>query len=122
VRKPDGSRMPAVEILMNTRHIAELIERGEINEIKQAMEQSLAPGCQTFEQCLYELYNDKIISLEEALANADSPTNLHWLINNAQIDAAPAASPPPDSPSLLNFEPDGGGASFQEFTLHADRD
>ena len=122
VRKPDGSRMPAVEILMNTRHIAELIERGEINEIKQAMEQSLAPGCQTFEQCLYELYSDKIISLEEALANADSPTNLHWLINNAQIDAAPAASPPPDSPSLLNFEPDGGGASFQEFTLHADRD
>ncbi|WP_068637291.1 PilT/PilU family type 4a pilus ATPase [Thauera butanivorans] len=122
VRKPDGSRMPAVEILMNTRHIAELIERGEINEIKQAMEQSLAPGCQTFEQCLYELYSDKIISLEEALANADSPTNLHWLINNAQIDAAPAASPPPDSPSLLNFDPDGGGASFQEFTLHADRD
>ncbi|MCV2216174.1 PilT/PilU family type 4a pilus ATPase [Thauera sp. Sel9] len=122
VRKPDGSRMPAVEILMNTRHIAELIERGEINEIKQAMEQSLAPGCQTFEQCLYELYNDKIISLEEALANADSPTNLHWLINNAQIDAAPAAPPPPDSPSLLDFDPDGGGASFQEFTLHADRD
>ncbi|WP_341644684.1 PilT/PilU family type 4a pilus ATPase [Thauera sp. SDU_THAU2] len=122
VRKPDGSRVPAVEILMNTRHIAELIERGEINEIKQAMEQSLAPGCQTFEQCLYELYNDKIVSLEEALANADSPTNLHWLINNAQIDAAPAASPPPDSPSLLDFDPDGGGASFQEFTLHADRD
>ncbi|ENO90278.1 PilT/PilU family type 4a pilus ATPase [Thauera linaloolentis] len=123
VRKPDGGRVPAVEILMNTRHIAELIERGEINEIKHAMEQSLAPGCQTFEQCLYELYTDDVISLDEALANADSPTNLHWLINNAQINAgnhghANTSSPPP---SLLDFEtsnPDG--ASFQEFTLHVD--
>ena len=120
IRKPDNVRVPAVEILMNTRHIADLIERGDINEVKQAMEQSLAPGCQTFEQHLYELYSDRVISLEEALANADSPTNLHWLINNAPSNAnEPSASSQP--PSLLAFDKDtADGASFQEFTLHVD--
>ncbi len=120
IRKPDGGRVPAIEILMNTRHIADLIERGDINEIKQAMEQSLAPGCQTFEQHLYELYSDRVISLEEALANADSPTNLHWLINNAPGNASePSALS--QSPNLHAFDNDGtDGASFQEFTLHVD--
>ncbi|OYD54651.1 type IV pili twitching motility protein PilT [Thauera propionica] len=121
VRRPDSKRAPAVEILMNTRHISELIERGEINEIKEAMEQSLAPGCQTFEQNLYKLYSDGTISLEEALANADSPTNLHWLINNAQLSANDQQAAAKKAPSLLDFErsnPDG--ASFQEFTLHVD--
>ncbi|HRQ57580.1 MAG TPA: PilT/PilU family type 4a pilus ATPase, partial [Azoarcus taiwanensis] len=85
VRRPDGKRIPAVEILMNTRHIADLIERGDLTEIKEAMEQSLAPGSQTFEQDLFRLYQEKVISLDEALGNADSPTNLSWLINNAQL-------------------------------------
>src|SRR5690554_1036345 len=91
VRKPDGQRTPAVEILMNTRHIAELIEAGNLNEIKEAMEQSLSPGSQTFEQDLYRMYRNKIITLDEALANADSPSNLHWLINNEQA-RSPAGS------------------------------
>jgi twitching motility protein PilU len=54
------------------------------------MEQSLAPGSQTFEQALFKLFTSGRVSLEEAMANADSPTNLHWLINNA---AKPAAAP-----------------------------
>ncbi|MGD9872073.1 MAG: PilT/PilU family type 4a pilus ATPase [Thauera sp.] len=119
VRKPDGTRIPAVEILMNTRNTAELIERGELNSIKEAMEQSLAPGSQTFEQALYRLYNDKTISLDEALANADSPTNLHWLINNAQIQSQELPSGQAKSSKAMDFEsstPDG--ASFQEFTLN----
>ncbi|MFV8823263.1 PilT/PilU family type 4a pilus ATPase [Thauera sp. WH-2] len=118
VRKPDGKRIPAVEILMNTRHTAELIERGELNGIKEAMEQSLAPGSQTFEQALYRLYSEKQVTLEEALANADSPTNLHWLINNAQIQSAELKSTQVRTPKAMDFEassPDG--ASFQEFTL-----
>ena len=82
VNKLDGQRIPAVEILMNTRHIADLIQMGELGGIKEAMEQSLAPGSRTFEQDLYRLYSEEIITLEEALGNADSPTNLHWLINN----------------------------------------
>ncbi len=116
VRKPDGIRTPCVEILLNTRHVAELIEKGEINGIKEAMEQSLAPGSQTFEQELFRLYRENIITLEEALGNADSPTNLSWLINNAQLGnggaATAAAAAGPRESDMGN-----GGASFSEFTL-----
>jgi twitching motility protein PilU len=121
VRKPDGSRMPAVEILLNTRHIAELIEKGELNGIKEAMEQSLAPGSQTFEQDLHRLYKEKTITLDEALANADSPTNLSWLINNEQIQAPAKASKVPTLNAVAATADEGmGGASFSEFTLNMD--
>ncbi len=88
VRTVDGKRVPAVEVLLNTKHIAELIKDGEISRIKDAMEQSLAPGSQSFEQALYQLYSTNRITLEEAMANADSPTNLHWIINNAAKSTA----------------------------------
>lgn len=121
VRQPNGKRIPAVEILMNTRHMADLIERGELNGIKEAMEQSLAPGSQTFEQDLFHLYSDKVISLDEALANADSPTNLSWLINNAQAGKETKAPPPKPTPGSADFErTDPEGTSFREFSLHMD--
>ena len=84
VRDTHGKLCPAAEILLNTKHIQELIKSGDIDQIKDAMEQSLAPGCQTFEQALYGLYTQGVISLDEALANADSATNLSWLIDNAK--------------------------------------
>ena len=84
VRDVQGKLCPAAEILLNTKHIQELIKNGDIDQIKDAMEQSLAPGCQTFEQALYGLYTQGTIALDEALANADSATNLSWLINNAK--------------------------------------
>jgi twitching motility protein PilU len=95
VRAVDGRRTPAVEVLLNTKHMAELIKEGEIGQIKDAMEQSLAAGSQTFEQALFHLYTTGKVALEEAMANADSPTNLHWLINNAPKGpaAAPAQAP-----------------------------
>ena len=121
VRKPNGTRLPAVEVLMNTRHIAELIERGELNGIKEAMEQSLAPGSQTFEQALFRLHAEKTITLEEALSNADSPSNLNWLINNAQIQAADAQPVANKSTQVMDFKATNtDGASFHEFTLNAD--
>ncbi len=120
VRKPDGKRIPAVEILLNTRHIAELIEKGEVNTIKEAMEQSLAPGSQTFEQDLFRLYKENVITLDEALANADSPTNLSWLINNSQI-SAPNAPPTSRVNQPLDFDKSSSnGTSFKEFTLNID--
>ncbi len=91
VRAKNGSRIPAVEIMLNTAHISELIKNGEMGEIKDAMEQSLAPGSQTFEQALFHLYSTDQITLEHALANSDSPTNLHWLINNTSKTSAPPA-------------------------------
>jgi len=83
VRTADGRRVPAVEVLLNTKFIQELINKGEIGGIKEAMEQSMAPGSQTFEQALFKHYAAGTITLDEALANSDSPTNLRWLIDNA---------------------------------------
>ena len=85
VRDQQGKLCPAAEILLNTKHIQELIKNGAIDQIKEAMEQSLAPGCQTFEQALYTLYIEGLISKDEALSNADSATNLSWLIDNAKL-------------------------------------
>ena len=81
VRNVDNELQPAVEILMNTSLIAELVKSGEFAQIKEAMEQSLYPGSQTFEQSLCRLYLDGTISYDEAMSASDSPTNLAWLIN-----------------------------------------
>jgi twitching motility protein PilU len=120
VTRPDGKRIPSAEVLLNTRHIQELIERGEILAIKEAMEQSLAQGSQTFEQDLYRLYASKTITLEEALINADSPTNLSWLINNSGIEPVKKEERRTDSTEFS--EVDDTGASFKEFTLNLDLD
>ena len=81
VRNADGGLQPAVEILLNTTLIAELIKNGEFTQIKEAMEQSLYPGSQTFEQSLCRLVLEERISYDEAMIAADSSTNLAWLIN-----------------------------------------
>ncbi len=107
VRAKSGGRIPAVEVMLNTAHIADLIRKGEMGEIKDAMEKSMAPGSQTFEQALYRLYASDQITLEDALANADSATNLHWLINNA--GKAPAQAPAPGSSSEQAGTPARGG-------------
>src|SRR5262249_3619278 len=65
----------------NTSLIAELIKNGEFVQIKEAMEQSLYPGSQTFEQALCRLYLDGLITYDEAMTGSDSPTNLAWQIN-----------------------------------------
>ena len=116
VRKPDGKRTPTAEVLLNTRHIQELIERGEVIAVKEAMEQSLAPGSQTFEQDLFRLYRDGVVTLDEALANADSPTNLSWLINNSEFNT-PAPREEINTEVPLDFSPNANGSSFKEFTL-----
>lgn len=101
----DGKRRAAVEIMLNTRHIAELIEQGEITQIKEAIEKSLSPGSQTFEQALMQLIKDDVVTQDEALAHADSASNLFWLLNNS------AQKIEIDEPE------EEQGASFTEFTL-----
>jgi twitching motility protein PilU len=109
--KAGGQRQAAVEIMVNTRYVADLIEKGEIGEIKDAMDKSLSPGSQTFEKALLELVHADLISQEEALANADSATNLLWLINNGPDKQAAKAEE-----ALTPAEPPAG-PSFTEFTL-----
>jgi twitching motility protein PilU len=72
----DGKRLPATEILINTPMIRDLIRRGEVHEIKEAMDKSLQEGMQTFDQSLFRMYKDGKIELEEALRKADSRDGL----------------------------------------------
>ena len=105
-----GGRRPAVEIMLNTRHVSELIEQGEVSQIREAIDKSMAPGSQTFEQALKQLIVDGVITQEEGLANADSASNLFWLLNNDHAVQPAAPEPEPKK--------DEGGATFTEFTLN----
>ena len=122
-KKPDGGRVPAIEVLLNSRYIAELIEKGDLGEIKDAMEKSMVPGSQTFEQSLFSLYSSGVITLDEALGNADSANNLQQVINNA---AAPAAAAKPAAPAAANpnaapdYTKSVAPGSFSEFKLNMD--
>ena len=126
IRTKSGGRLAAVEVLLNTRHIAELIEKGEINEIKEALEKSMSPGSQTFEQALFKLFMDGKISQDEAMANADSATNMLWLINQATAGdiTGTAPMPPPGDPAKEEekkesiFAP-SGNASFSSIKIDA---
>ncbi|MEM8983036.1 MAG: PilT/PilU family type 4a pilus ATPase [Pseudomonadota bacterium] len=81
VRGRDGKRIAAVEVMLNTPHIAELINRGDISAVKEAAKDSSEQGMQNFDQALLELYRAGKITMEEALQNADSRTNLEAQIN-----------------------------------------
>jgi twitching motility protein PilU len=122
VKKPDGGRAPAVEVLLNSRYIAELIEKGDLGEIKDAMEKSMVPGSQTFEQCLFQLYSSGVITLEEALANADSANNLQQVINNAAApsDGAAPASKTADPTAAPDYTKSVAPGSFSDFKLNMD--
>ena len=93
VRNTQGKLMPAVEVLLNSSLIADLIKNDEIDRIREAMEQSVTPGSQTFEQALYKLFKSGQISKEEALRNADSASNLSSLIDYSQTTKMKAIDP-----------------------------
>ncbi len=112
VKTVDGKRTPAVEVLLNTRNVQEAIEKGEVGEVKEMMEKSMSPGSQTFEQDLFRLVRQGKVSTDEALANADSATNLGLLLGNSGI--MPAMAERAKAP-----QPGRGpqGPSFQEFKI-----
>jgi len=112
VRTKSGTRVPAVEVLLNTRHIAELIEKGEIGEIKEALEKSMSPGSQTFEQSLFKLFIEGKITQDEAMTNADSASNMLWLIN--QATAGEISGQPLPSRSEAT-EPEKSGTTDKKF-------
>jgi twitching motility protein PilU len=99
LRASAGGRIPSVEILLNTKLVSELIDKGEFSAIKEAMEKSLAEGSQTFEEDLARLINDGTITRDEGLSHADSPTNLMWRLQNDQtpVARAPQKSDDPDT-------------------------
>ena len=82
--KINGTVMPVNNQALDPEQVKKICyELMTESQIKEAMEQSLSPGSQTFEQALFKLYQAGRISMDEALACSDSPTNMHWLISNA---------------------------------------
>lgn len=81
VRAGDGRRVAAVEVLINTPYIQDLIVAGRIDALREAIAQSSERGMQSFDQALYKLYSEGVIGLDEALAHADSRANLEGKIN-----------------------------------------
>ena len=95
----DGKRAAAIEILLGTPRVCDLIKQGKVDEIKEVMEKSEAQGMQTFDTALFKLYMEKLITLEEALKNADSKNNLRLRINlQEKGHSQPAASEPAPKP------------------------
>ncbi len=102
VPSTDGKRVPALEIMMDTPRIKDLIKKAEVDTLKEAMEQGIDEGCQTFDYVLLQLYKEEKISLEQALINADSANNLRLKIKleglkgddaiNALLDKGPHAT------------------------------
>ncbi|MDR0273930.1 MAG: PilT/PilU family type 4a pilus ATPase [Burkholderiaceae bacterium] len=103
-------RIPSVEIMLNTKLVAELIEKGDIPGVKEAMENSLAEGSQTFEEDLARLIHNGSILREDGLAYADSPTNLLWRLQN-QMGRRTA------KPNQWMEQAASDDPSFTEFTL-----
>jgi len=88
---PDGqSRMLAVEVLVNTPLMSDLIRKGEIHQMKPLMAKSRSHGMQTFDQALYQLYTDGDITYEDAINHADSANELRLMIKLGESKAGDA--------------------------------
>jgi twitching motility protein PilU len=81
VKTVSGKRTAAIEVLVNTPHIADLIRDGRVDEVSEAMQASNEDGMKTFDDALLDLFRAGTISFNEALANADSAPNLEARIN-----------------------------------------
>lgn len=93
LRNTAGTRVPAIEVMLNTKLVSELIEKGDFSGVKDAMEQSMADGSQSFEHDIARLIVEGVVDRKEGLANADSPTNLMWRLQNDFTKAqAPTAA------------------------------
>ena len=112
LRTVHGGRAPAVEVMLNTKLVAELIEKGDFSGVKEAMEKSMAEGSQTFEQDIARLIIEGVVDKKEGLAYADSPTNLQWRLQNDFAGKDKAEAEDGASEEDLADEP-----SFTEITL-----
>jgi twitching motility protein PilU len=106
LRTVHGSRAPAVEVMLNTKLIQDLIEKGDFSGAKEAMENSMVEGSQTFEQDIARLIVEGTVERKEGILYADSPTNLMWRLANDFANAQKAAEPEAeidDTPSFTEI-------------------
>ncbi len=108
LRTGKGARQPAVEVLLNTKLVAELITQGNLSGVREAMENSMAEGSQTFEAAISALVVQGLVDRDEGMAHADSPTNLMWRLQNDFAGSGRTAAPAPkedpdDTPSFTEI-------------------
>ena len=107
LRTSAGARVPTVEVMLNTKLVAELIERGDFSGVKEAMEKSMAEGSQTFEEDIAKLIGEGTVTRKEGLLNADSPTNLMWRLENdftaTKTLSKAVVADPDDEPSFTEI-------------------
>ncbi|MES2089962.1 MAG: PilT/PilU family type 4a pilus ATPase [Pseudomonadota bacterium] len=113
LRTVAGGRAPSVEVLLNTKLVSELIEKGDFTGVKEAMEKSMAEGSQTFEQDIARLITEGKVTRDEGLANSDSPTNLMWRLQNDMGATSKLTAKP---------EENDDGPSFTDITLEVHND
>lgn len=109
LRTIKGERVPACEVLLNSKLVSELIEKGDILGVKDAMTKSMSEGSQTFEEDIARLIQTDVVSREEGLMHADSPTNLMWRLQNISANA--------QSNSIDDIQDDSTEPQFSEITL-----
>ena len=113
IRSLSGGLVPAVEVLLNTPYIADLIQKGKIDYVKDAMEQSTESGTQTFDQSLFKLYREGKISREEAIKNADSKNNVGLQIRLAEgAESTPSRRAASMADLAIHDEEDNRGQTF----------
>jgi twitching motility protein PilU len=103
LRTQNGSRTPAVEVMLNTKLVSELIEKGDFSGVKEAMEKSMAEGSQTFEQDIAKMIVEGTVTRKEGLLHSDSPTNLMWRLENDFAIKAKAEDPYDDHDDQPSF-------------------
>ena len=108
LQNTSGGRVPAVEVLLNTQLVSEMITRGDFNEVKEALQKSMSQGSQTFEQDIARLIREGLVTREEGLRYADSPTDLMWRLQNDTTIPSKAAA---------KTEEHEDGPTFTEITL-----
>ncbi len=106
LKSTTGGRVPAVEVLLNTHLVSEMIEKGDFSGVKEALEKSMAEGSQSYEQDIARLINEGVVTRDEGLIHADSPTNLMWRLQNDTTNKtklAPKAEEQDDGPSFTEI-------------------
>jgi twitching motility protein PilU len=113
IKSTAGGRVPAVEVLLNSQLVSEMIDRGDFTGVREVLEKSMAEGSQSFEEDLARLITEGTITREEGLINADSPTNLMWRMQNDLSTK---------SKLVTQQEDQDDGPSFTDITLDVHND
>jgi len=113
IKSTAGGRVPAVEVLLNSQLVSEMIARGDFTGVREVLEKSMAEGSQSFEEDLARLITEGTITREEGLINADSPTNLMWRMQNDLSTK---------SKLVTQQEDQDDGPSFTDITLDVHND